>query len=130
MEVLVDTSVWIDYFRSGENTEKLDYLIDENLVIINELILAELLPLLVLKREKKLIALLEKIQKYPTQINWSELVEFQVKCLKSGSSGVGIPDLIIAQNAIQNHLPVYSIDKHFGFMQDAIFGLKLFEFSV
>jgi len=126
VEVLVDTSVWIDYLRSGENSEKLDYLIDENLVIINELILTELLPLLVLKREKKIITLLEKIQKYPMQINWNELIEFQVKCLKSGSSGIGIPDLIIAQNAIQNHLPVYSIDKHFGLMQDAKLGLKRF----
>ena len=107
MEVLVDTSVWIDYFRSGENSDKLDYLIDENLVIMNELILTELLPLLIVKRENKLIELLEKIQKYPIQINWNELIEFQVKCLKSGSSGVGIPDLIIAQNAIQNHLPAY-----------------------
>jgi len=38
----------------------------------------------------------------------------------------GVPDLIIAQNAIQNNLPVYSIDKHFGFMRDAKFGLKLY----
>ena len=54
MEVLVDSSIWIDYFKSGENSEKLDYLIDENLVIINEIILAELLPLLALKREQKI----------------------------------------------------------------------------
>ena len=39
MGVLVDPSVWIDYFRSGEESERLDYLIDENLVITNELIL-------------------------------------------------------------------------------------------
>jgi len=126
VEVLVDTSIWIDYFKSGSNSEKLDYLIDENLVIINELILTELLPLLVLKREQKLMSLLGKVKKYPLQINWDELVDFQVKCLKSGSSGVGIPDLIIAQNAIHNHLPVYSMDKHFGFMQDAKFGLRLY----
>ena len=49
MEVLVDTSVWIDYFRSGEKSEKLDFLIDENLVVINDLILTELLPLLIVK---------------------------------------------------------------------------------
>ncbi len=126
MEVLVDTSIWIDYFRSGKDSEKLDYLIDENLVIMNDLILTELLPLLVLKREQKLIMLLRKIKKFPMQVNWNELIEFQIQCLKSGSSGVGIPDLVIAQNAIQNNLPIYSIDKHFGFMQDAKFGLKLF----
>jgi len=126
VEVLVDTSIWIDYFKSGEDSEKLDYLIDENLVIINELILTELSPLLVLKKEQKLIGLLEKVKKYPVQINWNELVEYQVQCLKTGISGVGIPDLIIAQNAIQNNLPVYSIDKHFGFISDAKLGLKLY----
>ena len=51
MEVLVDTSVWIDYFRSGDKSEKLDFLIDENLVVINDLILTELLPLLIVKQE-------------------------------------------------------------------------------
>ena len=29
MEVLVDTSVWIVYFRSGDKSEKMDFLIDE-----------------------------------------------------------------------------------------------------
>ena len=126
MEVLVDSSIWIDYFKSGENSEKLDYLIDENLVIINEIILAELLPLLALKREQKIMSLLQKIKKYPIQIDWKEIVNYQVQCLKSGSSGIGIPDLIIAQNAIQNDLPIYSIDKHFGFIQKAKFGLQLY----
>jgi predicted nucleic acid-binding protein len=124
MEVLVDTSVWIDYFRSGEDSERLDYLIDENLVITNELILTELLPLLVIRREKSVINLLEKIKKSSLKLNWDEIVSYQVSCLQSGSNGIGIPDLIIAQNAIQNNLPVYSIDKHFKFMYEASFGLK------
>ena len=33
MSVLVDTSVWIEYFRNGKNFEQLDYLIDENLIV-------------------------------------------------------------------------------------------------
>ncbi|HFD31916.1 MAG TPA: PIN domain nuclease, partial [Gammaproteobacteria bacterium] len=33
--------------------------------------------------------------------------------LKSGANGVGIPDLIIAQNAKQNNCTIYSLDKHF-----------------
>jgi predicted nucleic acid-binding protein len=44
MTTIVDTSVWIDYFRVGNNSEKLDFLIDENLIVINDLILAELVP--------------------------------------------------------------------------------------
>lgn len=37
MSVLVDTSIWVDYFRSGTNSEKLDFLIDENLLVTNDL---------------------------------------------------------------------------------------------
>ncbi len=126
MEVLVDTSVWIDYFRSGDKSDKLDFLIDENLVVINDLILTELLPLLILKREKKVINLLEMIKKYHMHSDWEEIRGYQLSCLKSGSSGIGIPDLLIAQNSIQHNVAVFSIDKHFKFMHDANIGIKLY----
>jgi predicted nucleic acid-binding protein len=51
--------------------------------------------------------------------DWDEIIDYQVSCLKLGSTGVGIPDLLIAQNSIQNNIPVYSIDKHFKFMYKA-----------
>ena len=53
MSVLVDTSIWIEYFRSGNNSEKLDFLIDENLIVINDLILAELVPSLKVRNQAK-----------------------------------------------------------------------------
>ena len=126
MEVLVDTAVWIDYFRSGDKSEKLDFLIDENLVVINDLVLTELLPLLIIKKERKVVELLKKIKKYPISPDWEEIRNYQIFCLKSGSSGIGIPDLLIAQNTIQNNLSVYSIDKHFKFMHDAKIGIKIY----
>jgi len=126
MEVLVDTSVWIDYFRSGDKSGKIDYLIDENLITINDMILSELLPLLIIKKAKKVINLLRIIRKHPMHPNWEEIRNYQVSCLKSGSNGVGIPDLLIAQNSIQNNVPVYSIDKHFEFMNNAQIGIKLY----
>ena len=46
MKVLVDTSVWIDYFRSGDNTDELNSLIDDNLIFTNDLILTEVIPFL------------------------------------------------------------------------------------
>ena len=55
MSVLVDTSVWIEYFRSGNNSGKLDLLIDENLIVINDLILAELVPSLKVRNQNKII---------------------------------------------------------------------------
>ncbi|MCU7837228.1 MAG: PIN domain-containing protein [gamma proteobacterium symbiont of Taylorina sp.] len=126
MEVLVDTSIWIDYFRSGDKSGQLDFLIDENLIVINDLILTELLPLLIVKQEKKVINLLKMVKKHPIHPDWEEIIDYQVSCLKSGSNNIGIADLLIAQNSIQNNVPVYSIDKHFKLMNDAQIGIKLY----
>ena len=120
MSVLVDTSVWIEYFRAGNNSEKLDYLIDENLIVINDLILAELVPSLRVRNQRKIVKLLYEINKLELSINWDQLIEFQFKCLKNGLNGIGIPDLIVAQNAKQNHCEIYSLDSHFKLMKDIL----------
>ncbi|MCP5244728.1 MAG: PIN domain-containing protein [Burkholderiales bacterium] len=116
MQVLVDTSIWIDYFRSGEHSAPLDNLIDENLLVINDIILAELVPYLRIKKQIAVIQLLHEIKQIPLTIDWEEIIEYQVKCLKAGANGVGIPDLIIAQNATDNDCLVYSLDKHFSLL--------------
>ena len=116
MSVLVDSSVWIGYFRGAESDDPLLSLIDENLVVINGLILAELIPALQLRRHRKLISLLRLIPKHPITIDWDELTEMQILCLRHGINGVGIPDLAIAQHAIQHDLDLYSHDKHFALL--------------
>ncbi|MBN1895289.1 PIN domain-containing protein [bacterium] len=113
MPVLADTSVWVDYFRSGDRSGKLDFFIDENLIAVNDLILAELLPFLKVRRQKRLITLLYAVEKLPLKIDWNQIIEFQTQCLKNGLNGIGIPDLIIAQNALQNDAAVFSLDAHF-----------------
>jgi len=50
---LVDTSIWIDYFKAGDNSKDLGYLIDENLIATNDIILAELIPYLKIKGRLK-----------------------------------------------------------------------------
>ncbi len=120
MSVLVDTSVWIEYFRTGKNAEKLDLLIDENIIVINDLILAELIPPLIARNRQDVIKLLTSIHKLELMINWNQIIEFQSKCLKKGLNGIGIPDLIIAQNAKQNHCSIYTNDKHFQLMVNVI----------
>ncbi len=120
MSVLVDTSIWIEYFRTGNNSEKLDFLIDENLIVINDLILAELVPSLRVRNQRKIVKLLNDINKLELSINWDQLIDFQFKCLKSGLNGIGIPDLIVAQNAKQNHCEIYSLDSHFKLMKDIL----------
>ncbi len=126
MSVLVDTSVWVAYFRSGNNSEKIDFLIDENLIVINDLILAELVPSLKVRNQRKIINLLNSIKKLELSINWDQIITFQSKCLKKGLNGIGIPDLIVAQNAKQNRCEVYSLDNHFNLIND-ILELQLFD---
>jgi len=120
MSILVDTSIWVEYFRSGNNTEKLDFLIDENLIVINDLILAELVPFLKFRNQRKIINLLFNINKLKLSINWNQIIDFQFKCLINGLNGIGIPDLIVAQNAKQNRCEIYSLDSHFRLMKDIL----------
>lgn len=120
MRVLVDTSIWIDYFGSDEHSAALDNLIDENLLVINDIILAELVPYLKIRKQIAVIQLLHEIKQIPLDINWEEIIEYQVKCLKNGANGVRTPDLIIAQNAMNNGCVVYTLDKHFSLLSRAI----------
>ena len=125
MSVLVDSSVWIDYFRDAKSSAELDALISENLVVTNDIILAELIPFLKVKKQFSVVKLLQEVNRLPMQINWEEIIEFQLKCLKAGANGVGIPDLIIAQNAKSNNCKIYSLDKHFRLLRQVI-KVKLF----
>jgi len=124
MSVLVDTSVWIEYFGKGNRSDNLDFLIDENLIVVNDLILSELVPSLKVRNQRKIVNLMFSITKLELSIKWSQIIEFQFNCLKKGVNGISIPDLIIAQNAKQNRCEIYSLDNHFKLMKD-ILGLRL-----
>lgn len=113
MNVLVDSSVWIDYFRDAGHADILTLLIEEDAVVVNDLILAEILPLLFVKKETELVMLLRAVRRQPMNIDWEEIARLQVLCLKKGINGVGIPDLLIAQNAIQGNMRLLSNDRHF-----------------
>ena len=124
--ILVDTSIWIDYFKGVESAIPLSALIETNNICTNELILAELLPSVKFRKENILMHLLESMEKLPMDIGWREIANFQIYNLRNGINNVGIPDLIIAQNAIQNDLSLYARDKHFPLMKRHL-GLKLYE---
>jgi len=113
VRVLVDSSVWIDYFRAGRHAPDLEALLDENRIVTNDLILAELIPPLQLQRQTRLINLLRELEREPLQPDWDEIVRLQTTCLRHGINGVGIPDLLIAQHALQNDLQLKARDRHF-----------------
>ncbi len=77
MEVLVDTSVWIDYFRAGNKSAEMDDLIDKNIIVTNDLIFSELIPFLKLKHQAKVVKLLSEIKRIPLQIDWNDIIESQ-----------------------------------------------------
>lgn len=123
MKVLVDSSVWIDYFRNGAS-ELLYDLILEDIVVINEVILSELIPTLELHHQNEVIESLNSLEIIPLSIDWTLIRKYQVINLQNGINKVGIPDLIIMQQVIESHLSLYTLDKHFGLMN------KLFDFPI
>jgi predicted nucleic acid-binding protein len=125
-KILVDSSVWISFFKGTEEGKLLFPLLDSNQACINELILAELIPSLIQKKELVLVGLLRSIEKTQIDIDWEEIIRMQTVNLKNGLNRVGVPDLVIAQNAMQNQIRLFSFDKHFEIMKKNI-GLKLYE---
>ena len=124
-QILVDSSVWIAFFRGSIPKDPLFELIDANQLCSNDLILSEIVPSLIARKQKDLVATLHRIQRHSLSIDWHELIEFQVRNLRKGINNVGVPDLIIMQNVIQQDLFLYTLDSHFEKMAE-IFPLKLF----
>ena len=124
--ILVDTSIWIDYFRNGNTADALDKLIESDMICINDVILSELLPYINQRHEEELKELLLSFPKLQMKIDWNEIVFMQTKNLHNGINKVGLPDLMIAQNAIQNNVNLFSCDRHFQLIKN-LFPLYLFE---
>jgi predicted nucleic acid-binding protein len=127
MRILVDSSVWVDYFREGEKSSDLDIYIDHNIICTNDLILSELIPFLKLQNQSNLIKLLQSVNNVKLKINWKSIQDYQLVCIKKGINKIGIPDLIILDNLIQNDLTLYTFDKHFKLINKYI-GFKLLSY--
>jgi len=124
--VLVDSSVWIAYFKGNESALPLNALIDSNNLCINDLILAELLPSIHQKKESDLKELLLTVERTDLQIDWHQIIAMQTLNLRKGINQVGISDLIIAQHAIQNNFELYALDKYFALMRE-LHALRLYQ---
>ena len=122
---LVDSSVWIEYFKGNRMYSFITDLIYTNAICTNDIILTELLPSIIHKRENELADLLNSLRKNILIIDWQEIRNIQILNLKHGNNNVGISDIIIAQNCIQNGLKLITNDKHFRIMTKYI-PLKLY----
>lgn len=114
--ILVDSSVWIDYFKGGEQSNQLQLLIELDLVCTNEIILSELLPILQHRNQKEIIESLKALKCLPYTIFWDGLRALQLLNLQHGINKVGLPDLMIAQHCLDENIELWSFDKHFKLM--------------
>lgn len=124
--ILVDSSVWIDYFRGGENSNKLQLLIELDLVCTNEVILSELIPTLQHRNQQEIIESLSALKCLPYTIFWDGIRALQLLNLQNGINKVGLPDLMIAQHCIDENIELWSFDKHFRLMA-RVTSLKLMD---
>ena len=116
MSNLVDSSAWIEYFRGNPKYSFINELINTNAVCINDIILTELLPSIIHKKEHRLAELLTYVKKYDLTVDWQEIRNIQLLNLGQGNNNVGISDIVIAQNCMQNELKIIANDKHFEVM--------------
>ena len=118
-KILVDSSVWIDFFKSTKSSPLSIYL-EEDIVFTNELILTELTPWLHQDKKWAAIESLNALESIPLSIDWEIIRQIQQLNLKNGINKVGIPDLIIINQVIEEKLVLFSHDKHFKLMQEIL----------
>lgn len=113
VKVIVDTSIWIDYLKYGKYKPEMELLLRKQKAITTETILLELVPVLIHHKQDEIVDLLRSLERVPVFVNWTALVDAQVKCLKNGMNKIGPIDLIIMQSAIEYSVMIFSADKHF-----------------
>ena len=129
--VLVDTSVWIAFFREGSSlaARKLDMLLEEGEACICGLIEAELLPGLQRKDRARLRTLMAGLPCLETATDiWTAVADIQERSLAQGLGPFSIPDLIVAAVALRHKVPLFSLDKHLLSIA-RVTGLQLWEAS-
>jgi predicted nucleic acid-binding protein len=129
--VLVDTSVWIAFFREEASSaaRKLDALLEEGEACICGLIEAELLPGLHRKDRARVRGLMTGLPCLETATDiWTDVADIQERSLAQGLGPFSIPDLIVAAVALRHKVPLFSLEKHFLSIA-RVTGLKLWEES-
>ena len=114
--VLVDTSIWIEYFNKPDsNTGKsLENLLKKGRVFITGIILTELLQGAKIKKEFE--SILESMLALPfletTLSTWIQSGRISFVLRKKGIT-IPITDLVIASLSIENNCKIFTLDLHF-----------------
>ena len=115
-KVIVDTSVWIQFFNIPESHEKreVDALLTYDRVTIAGVIISELLQ--GAKSQEDFREIKDKISILPylktSKDTWIKVGEISFKLRKQGIS-LPFTDIFIATLARENNYEVYTLDSHF-----------------
>lgn len=126
--ILVDSSVWIDYFTGKDTpaTTRLDTLLGDELVAIGDLMITEVLQGFRTdsdyRRARKLLLALAVLNVLNTEIALKSAANFRV-LRRKGITVRKTIDAIIATYSIVNGLPLLHSDKDFQPFHDHL-GLK------
>lgn len=119
--VLVDTSVWIEYFNRPTSAEQAELmrLLDADAVSLAGVVLAELLQGAKTERERDLLReTLDALPLLPaSRATWERVGDLAFRLRRSGRT-VPLSDLLIASLAIEHENPVYTLDPHFDEIPD------------
>ena len=113
--VLVDTSVWIEFFRPEPAAGKLlETLLSENSAVTCGIVLFELLQGVKSDKEKTVVmnALSGLSYKEMNEYLWQKSAELSSSLKKKGLT-LPLSDIFIAAIAIEHDLSVFTLDKHF-----------------
>jgi predicted nucleic acid-binding protein len=123
-DVLVDTSVWLEFFRERDSPygETLDRLLEEERVCTANLIKGEIIP--GARTPKQFRELKDYFSALPLANEpaslWEDIIEVQFRLKRRGINGISIPDLIIAIVAEANGKVVFTRDSDFGLIRHVL----------
>ena len=105
MSVLVDTSIWVNHFRSSNS--HLHDLLDNTKVVCHPLVIGEL-ACGNLKKRKEILALLAALPMAP-EVDHEEFLEF-IEINKLMGKGIGFIDVMLLASSRLSALPVWTND--------------------
>ena len=114
--IIVDTSVWIEFFRNAESelTLHLKDLLRRRIVVMVGVVLAEILQGIKQKKEENLVK--KHFQKLPyeeiSREIWAKSGHLSASLRRKGIT-IPLTDLIIAAIALSKGYEVFTIDPHF-----------------
>jgi predicted nucleic acid-binding protein len=105
VNVLVDTSIWVNHFRT--NNPHLEDLLDNTEVLCHQLVIGEL-ACENLKNRKEILALLRALPR-ALEVDHDEALEF-IELNKLMGKGIGFIDVMLLASSRLSALPIWTND--------------------